>query len=107
MTESVSASYEPDSASTLPQAACATIALAGTLERGERCARERKNKPSRAIAYGTREFASTLACSEPNEDTISATAVIDTAIGPRKRFSTSVATDELVGTLATSNGVSA
>src|ERR1700761_1206352 len=107
ITESVSASYEPDSARTLPHAACATIALAGTFDRGERCAKARKNSPSRAIAYGTREFASTLACNEPNEDTIKATAVMDTAIGPRKRFSTSVATDELGGTLAISSGVMA
>ena len=59
------------------------------------------------MANGMRELASTLACNEPNEETISATAVIDTAIGPRKRFSTSVATDELAGTLAISSGVSA
>src|ERR1700677_4827624 len=103
-TESVSASYEPESASTLPHAACATMARAGTFERGERCARARKNNPSRAIAYGTLEFASTLECNEPNEDTIRATAVMDTAIGPRKRFNTSVATEELVGTLAISSG---
>ena len=54
-----------------------------------------------------RELDSTLACSDPNEEIISATAVKDTAIGPRKRFSTSVATDELAGMSAISSGVSA
>src|ERR1700688_2146780 len=107
MTESVRLSYEPDSASTLPHAACATIALAGTLLRGERWASARKNNPSRAIANGTRELASALACSEPNDEIMSATAVMETATGPRKRFNTSVATDELLGTLAISRGVNA
>src|ERR1700722_7087373 len=107
MTLSVSVSYEPDRASTLAQADCAKIARTGTFERGDRRARLRKNRPSRAIANGMRELASTLACSAPNEETISATAVIETASGPRKRFSTSVATDELAGTSATSRGVSA
>ncbi len=54
-----------------------------------------------------RELASTLACSAPNEETISAIAVIDTATGPKNRFNTSVATDELAGKLAISSGVSA
>jgi hypothetical protein len=35
-----------------------------------------------------------------------ATAVRETAAGPRNRFSTSVATEELVGMLAISSGVS-
>src|SRR5271167_1859340 len=107
MTESVRLSYEPESASTLPHAACATMALAGTLVRGESRARARKNNPSRAMANGTREFASALACSEPNDEIIRATAVMETATGPKKRFNTSVATDELKGTLAISTGVSA
>ena len=54
-----------------------------------------------------RELESTLACSDPNEEIIMATAVNDTAAGPRKRFRTSVATDELVGTSAISRGESA
>src|SRR6202140_5872989 len=107
MTLSVSVSYEPDRASTLAQAACARIARTGTFERGESLAKVRKNKPSRAIANGMRELASTLACSAPNEETMSATAVIETANGPRNRVNTSVATDELAGTLAISSGVSA
>src|SRR3984885_15734209 len=105
MTLSVSVSYEPETASTLAHAACARIARAGTFERGDRRARLRKNRPSRAIANGMRELASTLAWSAPNEEIISATAVIETASGPRTRFSTSGATDELAGTLATSRGV--
>jgi hypothetical protein len=38
---------------------------------------------------------------------MSAAAVIDTAIGPKNRFSTSVATDEVVGMLAIWSGGSA
>ena len=76
------------------------MARTGTLERGESRTKPRKNSPSRAMANGMRELASTLACSAPNEEIMSATAVIETAIGPRNRFSTSVATDELKGTLA-------
>jgi hypothetical protein len=56
------------------------------------------------MAYGTREFARALECNDPKDETISATAVIDTATGPKKRFNTSVATEELVGTLAISSG---
>ena len=70
--------------------------------RGDSRARARKNKPSRAMANGTREFASALACSEPNDEIMRATAVMETATGPKKRFNTSVATDELCGTLAIS-----
>ena len=66
------------------------------------CASPLKNRPSRAMANGMREFDSTLACSDPNEEIIMATAVNATAVGPRKRLSTSVATEELCGTLAIS-----
>jgi len=52
-------------------------------------------------------LASTLECSEPKEEIMSATAVMETAMGPKKRFKTSVATEELVGTLAISSGVKA
>ena len=58
------------------------------------------------MANGMREFESTLACSDPNEEIIMATAVRETAGGPRKRFSTSVATEEICGMLAISSGVS-
>ena len=80
------------------------MARTGTLERGDSLASPRKNSPSRAIANGMRELASTLACSDPKDDTIIATAVRDTATGPRNFFSTSVATEELAGMLATSRG---
>jgi len=53
-----------------------------------------------------RELESTLACSDPNEEIIMATAVSETATGPRNRLSTSVATEELVGTPAISSGLS-
>ena len=65
----------------LPQTVWAMMALTGTLLRADSRASPRKNKPSLAMANGTREFASTLACREPKEEIISATAVIDTATG--------------------------
>jgi len=37
------------------------------------------------MAYGMREFESTLECSDPNEETIMATAMNATAVGPRNR----------------------
>ena len=93
-------------ASTLPHAACATIARVGTLERGDRCASARKNSPSRAMANGTREFASALECSEPKEEIMSATAVMWTPQSDlENRCRTSVATEELIGTLAISSGL--
>jgi hypothetical protein len=58
------------------------------------------------MANGIREFESTLAWRDPNEEIIMATAVSETAAGPRNRFSVSVATEELAGMLAISSGVS-
>ena len=57
------------------------------------------------MAKGMREFESTLACKDPNEEIIMAMAVRETAAGPRNLFKTSVATDELVGMLAICSGV--
>ena len=50
--------------------------------------------------------ASWLACCAPKDETISAIAISVTATGPRKCASTTVATDEVAETLATSSGVS-
>jgi len=100
MTESVSASYDPDSARTLAQAAWATMA-----RRARWSARQFGESPKEqsvaAIANGMRELASTLACSDPKDDTIIAPRS-GYATGPRNFFSTSVATEELAGMLATS-----
>src|SRR5580700_6109024 len=104
MTESVNVSYVPESARRLPHAACTSSALTGTFERGDSLARPLKNRPSRANANGMRELESTLACNDPKEEIIIATAVNETARGPRKRLRTSVATEELVGMLAMSSG---
>ena len=56
------------------------------------------------MANGTRALDSTLACRLLKLDSMSARAVNDTAIGPMNRRSTSVATEELVETLAICSG---
>ena len=85
----------PESVSTLAQHACANTARTGTRVRGDSVPRLRKNRPSRAIAKGTREFASTLACNELSEDTMSAAAMNVTATGPAKVLMASAATEDV------------
>jgi hypothetical protein len=52
------------------------------------------------MAKGPREFASTLACSELSDDTISAAAMNVTATGPAKVLMASAATEDVGDTEA-------
>src|SRR5258707_15826840 len=74
----------------------------GTCVRGETFERLRGNRPSRAIAQGTRAPVRIEVCSVPKVDDSSAAAMKVMASGPRNFWATSVATDAVVATLATS-----